>query len=484
MTKQKNNNLAYKEDTDRSNINTKSRVIDFDNHVKKKKRFSYTPLHWKQIPRANNPNKALQSKAVSLLSTIVFKLQKNEVVVLNHNYLSRITDCEKDQNVNLLKQLDDILDIEFNAKIIINGKVRRNSYVIKHTEKGHAILEKAEVLLAHKHFVGKVAVTPVEKTSTEGEKSSPCTEFFPPSYLYKEKVLENNRSSESNFLDNSDFSINQPKTSNLVETEKEVLAEEGGGEATIHSLKPNKAQHSIKSSNQRKNITNADIKSRKAKLLRFKQYAEPKNLADHYPLTDADCSILQSKSGREFETNAINEILLAMSKKPKLVGRTYPSKACFLSYMSKVIRYEKRDAVKTSNSAFKINANLTKQDVIERTTFAQRESFLAKIEDRAITHRSQETQLMAKLVGTLAPSQAYNLLSNLVQAKENKDIFEIHLLKEIELTESTKEIILNQVKATGYEEAEEIKLISNNNQISTNAQSKIEILEQKEAKWQ
>jgi hypothetical protein len=58
---------------------------------------------------------------------------------------------------------------------------------------------------------------------------------------------------------------------------------------------------------------------------------------------------------------------------------------------------------------------------------------------------------MAKLVGTLAPSQSYNLLSNLVQAKENKDIFEIHLLKEIELTESTKEIILNQVKATGYE---------------------------------
>ena len=80
MTKQRNNNLAYKDDNNRSNINTESRVIDFDNHILKKKRFSYIPLHWKQIPRANNPNKALQSKAVSLLSTIVFKLQKNAVV--------------------------------------------------------------------------------------------------------------------------------------------------------------------------------------------------------------------------------------------------------------------------------------------------------------------------------------------------------------------------------------------------------------------
>ena len=360
MTKQRNNNLAYKDDNNRSNINTESRVIDFDNHILKKKRFSYIPLHWKQIPRANNPNKALQSKAVSLLSTIVFKLQKNEVVVLNHNYLSRITDCEKDQNVNLLKQLADVLDITFSSKIIINGKIRRNSYVIKHTEKGSKIIENAEVLFAQKHFVGKVAVTPIEKPSIGEEKTNTSTEFFPPSNLYKEKLFENNRSNESNFLDNSNFSIISSKTSNIVKIKNINESKEEGAEVTIHVLKPNKANLSIKPANQRKKPTKADNKAKKAKLLRFNQYNKPKDLSDHYPLTSEDCSLLQSKSGREFSTNAINEILLSLSNKQRQKEYKFLSKTSFMAYMTKVLRNEMRDEVKTSNIRFKLNNNQLK----------------------------------------------------------------------------------------------------------------------------
>ena len=189
--------------------------------------------------------------------------------MLNHNYLSRITDCEKDQNVNLLKQLADVLDITFSSKIIINGKIRRNSYVIKHTEKGSKIIENAEVLFAQKHFVGKVAVTPIEKPSIGEEKTNTSTEFFPPSNLYKEKLFENNRSNESNFLDNSNFSIISSKTSNIVKIKNINESKEEGAEVTIHVLKPNKANLSIKPANQRKKPTKADNKAKKAKLLRF-----------------------------------------------------------------------------------------------------------------------------------------------------------------------------------------------------------------------
>jgi hypothetical protein len=185
--------LDYTEEPTRSNIYDKARILDFDEHIKKQERFRYTKLHWEQIPRANNSKKPLSPKAVNLLAVIVHKLHKNEVITLNQNYLSRITDCERDQNINLLSQISDVVDISFYAKTTITGKISRNSYVIKYTEKGQAIIESAEVLLTQKHFVGKVAVTPIEKPATEDKKDSTRVEFIRTSYIYKEKVLENNR---------------------------------------------------------------------------------------------------------------------------------------------------------------------------------------------------------------------------------------------------------------------------------------------------
>jgi hypothetical protein len=143
-----------------TNIYNESRILDFDNPIKKKRRFSQVERHWGQIPRANNPKKPLQEKAVNLLFTIVFKLQKKEQIILSHNYFSRITHCAKDQNVNLLKQLDDILDIKFHAKITIRGSTYYNCYVIKHTEAGRAIIENASVLLAQHYFLGTKSAAP------------------------------------------------------------------------------------------------------------------------------------------------------------------------------------------------------------------------------------------------------------------------------------------------------------------------------------
>ena len=152
---------VIKHENNLKNIYSESRVANFDDYVKKKDRFRHTLLHWHQIPRANNPNKPLQSKAVNLLALIFHKLRKSEIVTLNHNYLSRITLCEKDQNVNILRQLDNLLDIVFYSKITINGQIFRNCYVIKHTETGREIIQNSEILLKKKHFVGKIAANPI-----------------------------------------------------------------------------------------------------------------------------------------------------------------------------------------------------------------------------------------------------------------------------------------------------------------------------------
>jgi histidyl-tRNA synthetase len=142
-----------------SNSTAQSNASESCKH-KRKKTSRRTLLHWYQIPRANAPNKLLQEKAVNLLSAIVSKLQNKEEVVLNHSHLIQITKCKKDQNVNLLKQLDDILGIKFHATITIRGSIYYNCYVIQHTEAGRAIIENASVLLAQHYFLGTKSVAP------------------------------------------------------------------------------------------------------------------------------------------------------------------------------------------------------------------------------------------------------------------------------------------------------------------------------------
>jgi hypothetical protein len=462
-----NTSLAQNNKPIRPNIYDKTRVLDFDKYISKKNRYSQVPSHWKQIPRANNPKKPLSPKAVNLLAVIVHKLRKNEVITLNQNYLSRITDRERDQNINLLSQISDVVDISFHAKTTIAGKISRNSYVIKHTEKGQAIIESAEVLLTQNHFVGKVAATPIENSATEDKKDSTRVEFIRTSYIYKEKVLENNRSNESTFFDNSNSSILPSETSNLAKEENEDLLEEDNTQAAIHSLKQNKPPQSPIPSNQRKKLTNSEYKAKKGKILHFQQYDKPKSLADHYPLSAEDCSILQSKSGRIFNLNSTNEILLSMSRKPSLLEHTFPSKASFIAYMSKALASEKRNAVQINNTGFKIKANLTQEQLVEYTTLSQREAYLAQEEDRAITNRNDKTQFRAKLVATLAPSQAYNILSNLIAIEKIGEIFKIHLRNLTPISELTKSLILNQANAVGaYSGVKRLELVLSNKDIA------------------
>jgi hypothetical protein len=148
----------------------------------------------------------------------------------------------------------------------------------------------------------------------------------------------------------------------------------------------------------------------KARVYHFNQYKEPQGLSYHYPLTKEDCSKLQSLSGRDFRLNAMNEILLDMSKK---LDKRFCSKAQFIAYFGKCLRFEMRDAIKTGNDNFRIKANITSINQKEIDREKQIEQYLAKIEHQAIAYVCSENQLKARLANVLAPLRSYELLSNI-----------------------------------------------------------------------
>ena len=169
------------------------------------------------------------------------------------------------------------------------------------------------------------------------------------------------------------------------------------------------------------------------------------SLASFYPLGQSDINNLRVLCGREFSGNAINEILLSLSK--KLPSHVFPSKKAFTLYMSKVLTHELRDATRISNESFRIKTNMT----INELAKLEQEAFLTKIENNRDT--SLESIISRKLAGVLEPSVAYALLmvasfpKNSEFSDLNNDAFKISLKRTVELTTSQYDLILSEVKS-------------------------------------
>jgi hypothetical protein len=87
-------------------------------------------------------------------------------------------------------------------------------------------------------------------------------------------------------------------------------------------------------------------------------YSTPKNLADMISSIDNKiCDELRSKSGRSFSDNFIVQLVLKMSKNPKITA-TFNYLKGFIAYMAKALQYEKHDAVKTGNINFRFKTNI------------------------------------------------------------------------------------------------------------------------------
>jgi hypothetical protein len=149
--------------------------------------------------------------------------------------------------------------------------------------------------------------------------------------------------------------------------------------------------------------------------------------------------------------------------------------------MSTALRYEMRDAVKTSNESFKIKANLSS----EQSRAEKIENYLTEIEYS--THVSPEWHLKKKLACILEATKAYNFLKAYRSIAIEGDTAKIYLHKAVQLSQGEIEQVLSQVKATHerfengeYNPIQKIELImpkvANKNQSSDKANSKLEKL--------
>ncbi len=364
------------------------------NTEKRSKKFTQKTHDFNFICKATNPNIPITRKEQDLLANInnIIKASHKGLAYLSHTELSNLTGNNKRQNNIMRKNLSHILRSKWKKKVKIDGAVMSKVIIFRYTANGEVILNNP------REYYEKV------KAGTRV-----------PISIYKDEKDIKDRSSvqahESNFLQNSKKAI----------AKKTVLA------------------------NARKKRTNQE---RKAKIysLKFKQYDKPKSLSEHYPLTTKECLELQTLSGRQFTINAMNEILRDMSRKPKESRHEFPSKATFMAYMSKVYRYEGRDAVKTANSGFKILARATKAEVTAYTSQNQRDEFMATFEQVAINCPTPENRFKAKIACTLPPMIGYDLLSSIKSVSFSSNTLEIHLANQLNI-DHHKQAILKEAMA-------------------------------------
>jgi hypothetical protein len=326
----------------------------------------------------------------------------------------------------------------------------------------HRCLYKNHRFLEH-HIEFTVSASIIEELRGAGIEN---TEFYPqkiesPYTNNKNAINDSIRSSKNgsnSFFDNPTPSP-QIETTEFAKITKPVEIEDLPQEATVHILKPKTRSSNIKVTNSRKKVTSAEAKARRAKFLRYRQYDIPKRLSEHPSISAEEASELQFRSGRDFTLNIQNQILQDMANnRPKLKNHRFNSRGQFIAYMSKALRYELRDAVKTANINYIIKANQTKEDKQQHREYAKCEKFLNEIEQRAIAEVSPENQLKAKLANTLAANTAHNLLLRLKQFQTKDDIMEIYLHSYIELTKYEEAIILSQIQAV-YGDVESIEFI-------------------------
>lgn len=348
----------------------------------------------------------LGEKAKKLLRTILKKLFNNRYVLINHKYITQATRCKSDQNTIILKELDRILKIQF--------------YRLYTSDKGTKF---------SRHYYIELHPAVVDELKNTGHDNS---EFYPeknrPTYtnrniFNKDKYID----LESNFSKNS----KEIKIEENLKPQIAIFPKE--------HIKPAKLKKRLP--NDRKKPTNAE---KKARVYRFNQYEEPQNLNYHYPLSQEDGAKLQSLSGRDFNLNAMNEILLNISKR---LDNRFCSKSQFIAYFGKCLRYEKRDAEKTNNVNFHIKANYTQEKQAEIAQERQIERYLAEIEQKAITNVCPDNQLRARLANTLDPQKGYELLWAIKDFKVVSNTMRIYLRSTVELSEHEKEVVLSQVQS-------------------------------------
>lgn len=341
-------------------------------------------ITWDNIERANKPQnytdktKHLSKNSQALLAVIVQKLRNKDKLFLNHKYISKITRCERRQNQNIIKELSDILNINYHNSVSDNGKKYRYCYEFA--------LKKLEQ----------------DKPLDSNDLDDSIEQKISRHSIYKENKIINNRSNKSNF-----YKFNSGSNSNNTDQPKY-------SEATRNT----------------KTTKNGFLGSGK----------RLNEMLEH--LTDEVCNTLRASSGKNFTDRAIKEIAKAVSRSKKGAKAFFYHINGFIAYLSKILRFEKRDPVKISSINYYITANLTE----EERSIQEQEKYLSEIESSL--QISPEWHLKKKLAAVLRRDIAYKILLNYQRSEKTGRIFKIYLKEQVAIREMDRQIILNQVKAT------------------------------------
>ena len=159
-------------------------------------------------------------------------------------------------------------------------------------------------------------------------------------------------------------------------------------------------------------------------------------------LTEDICELIRSNCGRNFTNRAIKEIAKAVSRSKKGSKAFFYHIKGFIAYLSKILRFEKRDPEKISGDNYYITSNQTK----EEQDIKKQEKYLSEIEYSLQV--SPEWHLKKKLAAVLERAKAYDVLTSFksLDIKQNKALITVN--KHVGLSREDKNIILNQIRAT------------------------------------
>ena len=447
--------------------------IDINKQCSENKRYiapgNVSPSWWYHKFTDKNGNPDLE--IIHVLSEVVYQFRPNEILDFATGKTKLVPKRCTDGWITSYKHFEKRLGF----------KTIRTRKVLRKLEALGIVMRKTKNILENGHRVNKLSiylnqnffescfnqteeVTKIQFETAKTVIQHPSIQVENPSYQIRQhhisnknniyNIRSNTHTRESNFLQNSE----EVKIADNKEAQISTFPQSLAKPAKLKKRLPN----------ERKKPTNAE---KKARVYCFNQYEEPQNLSYHYPLSQEDGNKLQSLSGRSFALQAMNEILLDMSKR---LDNTFYSKAQFMAYFGKVLRYEKRDAVKTNNIHFRIKANYANDEEAEIAREREKERYLAEVEKKAITNVCSENQLKARLANTLESQTSYELLSNIKDFKVFGNTMRIYLRSQLQLNDNEKSIVLSQVQSiysNSELDIESVEYVVENVGISTNAPS-------------
>ncbi len=149
-------------------------------------------------------------------------------------------------------------------------------------------------------------------------------------------------------------------------------------------------------------ITSAKKPTDQNKLANTVKFSPNATLKDWYPVLPQDVDRLNSKAGREFSNNFVNELLLKLHR--KYPDRIFPTKNHMLSYLAKALNRELHQSPLVNHETFRFAQN-DPESIAQR----QKEKYLMEVEYSS--NISYEAQLRRKIAALFESKLAYQLLT-------------------------------------------------------------------------